>query len=42
MKSDGGWTYFAPDIAYHADKIARGFDELIDVVGPTTAATSSG
>ena len=24
MKSDGGWTYFAPDIAYHADKIARG------------------
>src|SRR6056297_2180659 len=24
MKSDGGWTYFAPDIAYHYDKISRG------------------
>ena len=33
MKSDGSWTYFAPDIAYHWDKIARGFDELIDVFG---------
>ena len=33
MKSDGAWTYFAPDIAYHWDKIARGFDELIDVFG---------
>ncbi len=33
MKSDGGWTYFAPDIAYHYDKIQRGFDELIDVLG---------
>ncbi|MFV0513097.1 MAG: arginine--tRNA ligase [Jhaorihella sp.] len=33
MKSDGGWTYFAPDIAYHYDKIARGFDALIDVFG---------
>ncbi len=33
MKSDGGWTYFAPDIAYHHDKIARGFDLLIDVFG---------
>ncbi len=32
-KSDGGWTYFAPDIAYHYDKIERGFDELIDVLG---------
>ena len=32
-KSDGGWTYFAPDIAYHHDKISRGFDELIDVLG---------
>ena len=32
-KSDGGWTYFAPDIAYHFDKIERGFDELIDVFG---------
>jgi arginyl-tRNA synthetase len=33
MKSDGAWTYFAPDIAYHFDKISRGFDELIDIFG---------
>ena len=33
QKSDGSWTYFAPDIAYHWDKIDRGFDELIDVFG---------
>jgi arginyl-tRNA synthetase len=33
MKSDGSWTYFAPDIAYHYDKITRGFDQLIDVFG---------
>ena len=32
-KSDGSWTYFAPDAAYHFDKIERGFDELIDVFG---------
>lgn len=32
-KSDGSWTYFAPDIAYHYDKVERGFDELIDVLG---------
>ncbi len=32
-KSDGSWTYFAPDIAYHYDKIQRGFDLLIDVLG---------
>ncbi|MDA5094306.1 arginine--tRNA ligase [Aliiroseovarius sp. KMU-50] len=32
-KSDGAWTYFAPDIAYHFDKIERGFDQLIDVFG---------
>ena len=32
-KSDGAWTYFAPDIAYHYDKISRGFDELIDIFG---------
>jgi len=32
-KSDGSWTYFAPDIAYHHDKVGRGFDELIDVFG---------
>ena len=33
MKSDGGWTYFAPDIAYHFDKVQRGYDALIDVFG---------
>ncbi|PPQ31832.1 arginine--tRNA ligase [Rhodopila globiformis] len=32
-KSDGSNTYFANDIAYHADKIARGYDALIDVLG---------
>jgi len=32
-KSDGSWTYFAPDIAYHYDKVSRGFDQLIDVFG---------
>jgi arginyl-tRNA synthetase len=33
MKSDGAWTYFAPDIAYHYDKVTRGYDMLIDVFG---------
>ncbi|MGR3636321.1 MAG: arginine--tRNA ligase [Shimia sp.] len=33
QKSDGGWTYFAPDLAYHYDKIKRGFDVIIDVLG---------
>ncbi len=32
-KSDGTWTYFAPDIAYHFDKVSRGYDRLIDVFG---------
>jgi arginyl-tRNA synthetase len=32
-KSDGSNTYFANDIAYHADKLQRGFDVLIDVLG---------
>jgi arginyl-tRNA synthetase len=32
-KSDGAWTYFAPDIAYHKDKVDRGFDLLVDVLG---------
>ncbi len=32
-KSDGSWTYFAPDIAYHYDKVSRGYDMLIDVFG---------
>jgi arginyl-tRNA synthetase len=32
-KSDGSYTYFASDIAYHANKIGRGFRILIDVWG---------
>ncbi len=32
-KSDGSWAYFAPDIAYHWDKVDRGFDGLINVFG---------
>jgi arginyl-tRNA synthetase len=33
MKSDGGYTYFASDIAYHRTKIERGFHHLINVWG---------
>lgn len=33
QKADGAWAYFAPDIAYHYDKVERGFDHLIDVFG---------
>ena len=33
QKSDGSWTYFAPDIAYHFNKVQRGFDELINIFG---------
>ncbi|MEM6623378.1 MAG: arginine--tRNA ligase [Pseudomonadota bacterium] len=32
-KADGSWTYFAPDIAYHKDKVDRGFDALINIFG---------
>ncbi len=32
-KSDGSWTYFAGDIAYHLDKYRRGFADMIDVWG---------
>ena len=32
-KSDGSYTYFASDIAYHKSKVARGFRSLIDVWG---------
>jgi len=32
-KSDGSWTYFAADIAYHYDKFRRGFARMIDVWG---------
>ncbi len=33
MKSDGSYTYFASDIAYHKNKFDRGFPNLIDVCG---------
>ncbi len=33
QKSDGTWTYFASDAAYHFDKIERGYDTLINVWG---------
>ncbi len=32
-KSDGSWTYFAPDIACHFNKISRGYTQMIDVWG---------
>lgn len=32
-KQDGSLTYFAPDIAYHKDKIERGFTQVIDIWG---------
>ena len=34
MKSDGSFTYFVPDLAYHLTKIQRGFSTLIDIFGP--------
>ncbi len=34
VKSDGEATYFVNDIAYHVDKIERGFERLIDLYGP--------
>jgi arginyl-tRNA synthetase len=33
VKSDGTYTYFAADVAYFADKFARGFDEMVYVLG---------
>ena len=33
LKSDGSYTYFANDIAYHRSKFTRGFAEMIDVWG---------
>jgi arginyl-tRNA synthetase len=33
VKSDGTFTYFLPDIAYHLDKIERGHRHLIDILG---------
>jgi len=33
VKTDGAYTYFAPDIGYHMDKMQRGYDRLIDLLG---------
>ena len=33
VKADGNYTYFMPDIVYHVNKMSRGFDKLIDVLG---------
>lgn len=33
IKTDGRYTYFMPDICYHYDKLARGYDLLIDCLG---------
>ena len=32
-KSNGEYTYFMPDIVYHVNKVSRGYDQLIDVLG---------
>ena len=32
-KSDGSWTYFAGDLGYHSNKVARKFDVLINILG---------
>ncbi len=34
VKSDGNYTYFVPDAAYHAGKFERGYDWVIDLLGP--------
>jgi len=34
VKSDGSFTYLAPDIAYHLNKYERGFTKLVDLLGP--------
>ncbi len=33
VKTNGDYTYFLPDIVYHVNKMSRGFDQLIDVLG---------
>ncbi len=34
IKSDKSYTYLTPDIAYHRDKLVRGFEFLINILGP--------
>ena len=33
QKSDGSWTYFASDVAYHKNKVDRNYDYLINILG---------
>ena len=33
QKSDGAWTYFAGDVAYHKNKVDRKFDQLVNILG---------
>jgi arginyl-tRNA synthetase len=33
IKKDGSYTYFTPDIAYHRNKLNRGYDYLVDLLG---------
>lgn len=33
QKSNGNWTYFAGDVAYHWDKLTRGYDALVNIFG---------
>jgi len=33
-KSDGAYTYLTPDIVYHKDKFARGFERIVNILGP--------
>ena len=37
-KSDGSYTYFVPDVAYHVTKWQRGFTKVINVQEPITTA----
>ena len=40
QKSDGTWTYFASDVAYHKNKVDRKFDYLINILGADMPVTS--
>ena len=40
-KSDGGYTYFVPDVAYHASKWSRGYHEVINIQGSDHHGTIS-
>ena len=33
QKNDGSWTYFANDVAYHMDKVNRGYKNLVNILG---------